>query len=357
MSERKRVTLRDIARFAEVSTGTVSMVLNNNPLVASATRAHVQQIIDQFGYVYDRSGAQLRNKRTGIVGVCICNLANPYFAEITVGIEEALGASRLALVLGHSAESVAQQAHFLNTAREHNVEGLIMMPAVGTTRAMIESVLSWGIPLVMVTRYTPGIVCDYAGSDNARGAVLATRHLLELGHQRIAFVGANTQTSTGRDRIKGFRAALRQADRAPAPELVVACEASREHGFAAARQLCTQASPPTAILCFNDLLAFGVMLGLRSLGLEPGRDCSVVGTDDVAEAALWQPGLSTVAVHSRQIGQSAGRLLRERLAEPERPPERILLQPELVVRGSSGPLPQAQRARKSTPAKRQSTIK
>ncbi len=334
---RKRISLKDVARAAGVSTGTVSMVLNGKPSVAAQTRAHVQQVIDELGYVYDRSGAQLRSRRTGIVGVSICNLANPYFAEITVGIEEALGELRLALVLGHCGESLAQQAKFLATAREHNVEGLILMPAIGTTRQIIDEVLAWRIPLVLVSRYVAGAATDYAGLDNQAGSVLATEHLLSLGHERIAFVGANARTSTGRDRLRGYRKALRAAGIELAPELVSECDATREQGFLAAKALMTRPDPPTAIVCFNDLVAFGVMLGLRKLGLEPGRDCSVVGADGVAEAALWQPGLTTVAVHTARIGLTAGRLLRERLATPGRPPERILLQPELVVRGSSGP--------------------
>jgi LacI family transcriptional regulator len=333
----KHVSLKDVARHAGVSTGTVSMVLNGKPSVAAKTRAHVQQVIDELGYVYDRSGAQLRTKRTGIVGVSICNLANPYFAEITVGIEEALGELGLALVLGHCGESVAQQAKFLNTAREHNVEGLILMPAIGTTRQTIEDVLAWRIPLVLVSRYVAGTTTDYAGQNNQAGSVLATEHLLALGHERIAFVGANLRTSTGRDRLRGYRSALRAAGIELAADLVSECDATREAGFLAASALLACRDPPTAIVCFNDLVAFGVMLGLRKLGLEPGRDCSVVGADDVAEAALWQPGLTTVAVHTGMIGLTAGQLLRKRLATPGLPPERILLQPELVVRGSSGP--------------------
>jgi LacI family transcriptional regulator len=337
MTETKRVTLKDVARIARVSTGTVSMVLNDSPLVAAATRAHVRETIERVGYVYDRSGAQLRNKRTGIVGVPICDLSNPYFAEIAVGVEEALGELGLALILGHSAESLARQQRFLQTAREHNVEGIILMPALGTTKKDVEAIVRWKIPLVMVSRYAPGIATDYAGSDNRAAAALATRHLIELGHERIAFVGATKRTSTARDRTRGYRNALKAAGIEVSPDFVVACEASRENGFHAARDLLAQRRPPTAVVCFNDLLAFGVMLGLRSLGVEPGRQCSVVGMDDVAEAGLWRPALTTVTLPSKAIGLSAGVLLRRRLENPGRPPEKIILVPELVVRGTSGP--------------------
>ncbi len=337
MIEQKRLTLRDIARLAQVSTGTVSMVLNNNPLVAAKTREHVRQIIDQFGYVYNRSGAQLRKKKTGVIGVSICNLANPYFAEITVGLEESLSELGLALILGNSADSIKQQNKFLNTAREHNVDALLLMPAVGTTRAMVESMLGWGIPIIMVSRYVPGVNVDYAGSDNLKGLAQATQHLLDLGHQRIAFVGGGIRTTSGRDRLNGYKTALRETGRGISDELIIKCSDTRSNGFMAVQELYKLDSPPTAIVCFNDILAFGVMLGLRSMGLEPGKDCSVIGNDDVAEAVLWRPGLTTVAAHSREIGLNAGQLLRKRLETRDRPPERIILKPEVIIRDSTSP--------------------
>ena len=335
MTSPERVTLKDVARFAGVSTGTVSMVLNDNPSVAPKTREQVQQAIEALGYVYNRSGAQLRKKRSGVIGVSICNLANPYFAEISVGIDEALGALGFAQILGHSGESVVQQQKFLNLAREHNVEGLILMPAIGTTCEMLEKVLCWNIPLVLVSRYVHGVSTDYSGADNIAALETTTRHLLQLGHERIAFVGANSQTSTGRDRVRGYQMAMQSAGQEVPESLVIECAATREQGYLAAQKLFKSAKPPTGIVCFNDLLAFGVMLGLRSIGVEPGPECSVVGADDVAEAVLWKPGLTTVAMHSHRIGQNAGRLFHKRQEMPDTGPEQILLKPELIVRGSS----------------------
>lgn len=332
----KRVSLKDVARSANVSTGTVSMVLNNSPSVAQATKERVQQTIKKLGYIYNRSAGQLRNRRTGIVGVSICNLANPYFAENTVGIETSLRDLGLSLILGNSEESVAKQRRFLDTVRQHNVEGLILMPAIGTTRKMIDEFADWGIPLVMVSRYVQSGKADYAGCDNISAAMQATGHLIEQGHRRIAFVGATTRSSTSRDRLRGFKQAMKAAGLDLAPEFVHTCEDSRERGFYAVKELLKVKKPPTGIVCFNDLLAFGVMLGLRSSGLEPGVDCSVVGIDNVLEADLWQPGLSTVAIDSRLIGQYAGQLLRRRMESPALPAKNLLLTPELIVRGSSG---------------------
>ncbi len=336
---KRRVTLKDVARYAGVATGTVSMVMNNSPLVAAATRERVLRVIRERGYVYHRAAAQLRKKRTDIVGVSTCDLVNPYFAEVAAGVEQILEEQGRALVLGNARESTVRQARFLATLREYNVEGALVMPAIGTTRAAIEEVISWHIPLVMVTRYVPGVFCDYVGNDNRLGSVLATRHLLDLGHRRIAFIGYNRRTSTGRDRFAGYRAALAGAGVALAAELVVECAASRQAGFDAVTRLFAASRPPSAIVCFNDLLAFGAMLGLQHRGVAIGGECSVVGADDIAESALWTPALTTVAVDAEGIGRAAAHVLWQRLEDPGRSPTRQTLTPKLVVRTSSGTAP------------------
>jgi LacI family transcriptional regulator len=342
----KRITLKDVAREAGVATGTVSMVLNDSPLVADATRARVQQVMRDLGYVYHRAAAHLRAKNSRIVGVSICDLVNPYYADVTAGIQAALEELGRILVLGHCAESVDRQMRFLETLREYNVEGLLLTPAIGTPKAHLARLKEWGLPVVQVTRYIQGVDTDYVGNDNRLAAQLAAGHLLGLGHERIAYVGLNRLTSTGRDRFAGFRAALKAAKRPVLDADVVECPSSREGGFRSVAGLFDRQHPPTAIVCFNDAIAFGVMLGLRRLGIEPGRDCSVVGLDDVAEAALWQPALTSVAIGRDAIGQAAGRLLMARLEEPDRPLERVVLPPQLVVRESCGAPPASVKPRK-----------
>lgn len=342
----KRITLKDVAREAGVATGTVSMVLNDSPLVADATRSHVQQVMRSLGYIYDRAAANLRNKRSRIVGVSVCDLGNPYYADVTAGIQAALDTLGRVLVLGNCAESVPRQVRFLDTLREYSVEGILLTPAVGTPKSHLVRLLEWKVPVVQVTRYIPGVETDYVGNDNRATAELATQHLLALGHERIAFIGLNRLTSTGRDRYDGFCKALKGAGKPLVDKFVVACPASREHGFQSVGPLFDVAEPPTGIVCFNDVLAFGVMLGLRKLGMEPGRECSVVGMDDVAESALWQPGLTSVAIGRDVIGQVAGRLLMDRIAEPDRPFERVVLPPRLVQRSSCGAAPPVRSARR-----------
>jgi LacI family transcriptional regulator len=333
----KRITLKDVAQAAGVATGTVSMVLNDSPLVAESTKARVQAVMRDLGYVYDRAAGNLRSKRSRIVGVSMCNLINPYFADVTAAIQEALEDLGRVLVLGNCAESVPRQLNFLQTLRQYRVEGVLLTPAISTPKSHVEQLIEWNVPLVQVTRYVAGVESDYVGNDNRLGAMLATRHLLELGHERIAYLGRNRLTSTGRDRYEGFRTAMEKAGLNASDDWVVECPATREDGFRKTVELLKARKAPTALLCFNDPIAFGAMLGLRSIGLEPGADCSVVGMDDVSEAALWQPGLTTISVGRDIIGRAAGQLLMARLEEPDRPFERVIIKPELVVRSSTGP--------------------
>jgi LacI family transcriptional regulator len=160
-----------------------------------------------------------------------------------------------------------------------------------------------------------------------------------LGHKRIGYIGRNRLSTTGHDRFSAYWETLEAASVTATPDRVVECPATREDGFNAIIGLFQKRMPPTAVICFNDMLAFGAMLGLRHLGLEPGRDCSVVGADNTSEAGLWQPGLTTVAVEFDQIGRVSGELLEERVKRPGKPVEKIVLAPKLIVRSSSGPVP------------------
>jgi LacI family transcriptional regulator len=335
----KRTTLRQIAAEAGVSTGTVSMVLNRSALVADATREKVQRVIQDLGYIYDRGAAQLRSRRTNIVGLSVCNLANPYFAEVAIGIEKVMGDLGRVLVLGNCEESVPKQTKFLETLREYNMDGLLLMPASDTTKSDVEDMLKWPIPLVMVSRYVNGIATDFVGSDNEGGIKLATKHLIDLGHRRIAYIGSNRRTTTGRERLLGYRRAMRGTGIPLREDLIVECGDSRVEGFNAAKKVLELKDPPTGIVCFNDVLAFGAMLALRDLGLVPGRDCSVVGHDDVMEAELWNPQLTTVTVDVDEMGRQAGRLLRDRIDGLSGPPQRYVLPPRLVVRSTCSPPP------------------
>ncbi len=333
---RSRLTLRDLAKHADVSPATVSLVLRKSPLVAETTRERVLESVRTLGYVYNRGAASLRTQRTHTVGIAINELINPYFAQLTAAIERALNRIGYSVFLSNSAEDPVHQDHFIETMREHNADGVIVCPAERTTAVSLQQLNAFQMPCVLISRHVPGAAVDFAGNDHRRGSFLAAEHLISLGHTRIAMIGGNEYSSTGIERHEGFAAALAAHGVTFDPGLLVTCAPTREGGAEAILRLLDRADPPTAAVCYNDVIAFGVMLGLRKLGLEPGQDFAVTGCDDIAEAALWSPGLTSVAIDTVAMGDAAVQLLLARIAETDAPPRSVVLEPKLVVRASSG---------------------
>jgi LacI family transcriptional regulator len=263
-------------------------------------------------------------------------VTNPFFAEMTVGIEERLDQAQHVVLLGNTAETLNKQERLLAMMQEYRADGVLLCPATGTSTQTIARLRQGGLPFVLFTRYVDGVEADYVGADNRRGAELATEHLITLGHQRIAFVGGPANSSARRDRQQGYQNTLARHKLPVDPAIQITSPTTREGGHQCIRTLLERADPPTAVLCYNDIVAFGVMLGLQASGHTPGRDVAVIGFDDIAEAELWQPALTTVAISPRQIGAEAARLLLERIASPDAAARQIILRPKLIVRQSCG---------------------
>jgi LacI family transcriptional regulator len=334
-----RLTLHDLARHAGVSPATVSLVLRKSPLVADSTRARVQHAIQTLGYVYNRGAASMRSRRTHTVGAAMNELVNPYFASLTAALEQALTELGRTVFLANSQEDPARQARFVETMREYNADGIIVCPADRTDPAAFAALLhAAGLPCVLVSRDLPGSGLDYVGHDHRGAMRCGVAHLIALGHRRIAMVGGNPWNWTGQERLQGYREALDAAGIPHDPALHLPAPATRDGGVAAIAHLLRLHDTPTAAACFNDTLAFGVMLGLRRAGMEPGRDFSVLGNDDVSEAALWTPALTTSVIDATALGNDVARLLLQRIEMPQAPPQRIVLPPRLVVRQSTGPV-------------------
>ncbi|KAA0682236.1 LacI family DNA-binding transcriptional regulator [Roseomonas genomospecies 6] len=339
-----RITLTEVANHAGVSRSTVSLVLRGSPLVATETRERVQAAIEALGYVYNRGAATLRATRTDTVGLLVCEISNSFYGELTAGVDDVLGEEGVVAFLANTAESPERQDRFLQRMREHNVDGVIVCPTAGTPPDLLERLRRWQLPCVQALRFVSARDGDYAGVDYEFGMEMVTEHLIRLGHRRIAFVGGNLSHSAATGRRAGFGTAMRR--HGLSPDLIVRCPVTRRAGLDAVGPLLDLPDPPTAMLCYNDMVAFGAMLGLEARGLKAGRDIAVTGFDDVTEAAMSRPALTTVATSARQIGQEAARLLLRRIADPQGAPERVILPARLVIRESCG-------AMRSSPARHQ----
>lgn len=338
-----RVTLNDIAARAQVSRATVSLVLRSSPLVAAETRARVQAAIVALGYVYNRHAANLRSGSSRTIGFVVCEITNPFYAQLTAGVDEVLDRAGFVAFLGNTAEQISRQRRFLTRMHEQGVDGVILCAAEGTLPEALAEANCSSMPCVLALRRVDGFAGDYVGPDYRLGVECATEHLITLGHQNIAFLGGSRRIAPLAERKAGFRAALRRHGLAPTG--IVPCAVTRAAAAKAVQELFKEpGAAPTAIVCYNDIVAFGVMLGLAEHGLRPGIDIAVVGCDDVDEAALHRPALTTIATDPRRVGEEAARLLLRRIESPSRPAEQVILPPRLIVRDSCSAPAEAQRA-------------
>ncbi|WP_296579120.1 LacI family DNA-binding transcriptional regulator [Xanthobacter sp.] len=330
-----RVRLKDVAAHAGVSRATVSLVLRKSPLVKAETRAKVEEAMAGLGYVYNRSAANLRSGASRTVGLVLCEIITPNFAQFTAGIDEVLGTEGYMAFIGNAAEDAARQREVLVRMQEHGVDGLVVVASENTRADALEEGACARMPCVLAQRRVEGFPADYVGPDYGAGMELITEHLVGLGHRNIAFIGGVRRIAPLAERMAGFHRALRR-HKLKSGAVVPCAVIDRSSGYKAARELLAKGDIPSAIVCYNDVVAFGVMLALDERGLVPGRDVAVVGCDDVDEAGLHRPALTTFTTDPRVVGREAARLLLRRIAHPDRPREEIIVPPRLVIRQSCG---------------------
>lgn len=304
--------------------------------MADSTRERIKEHARALGYIYNRRAASLRTSRSGIVGVVVHDIMNPFFAEILRSIETELDRSRQTFLLSNHYDQIDKQRNFIDTLLQLGADGVIMSPAIGTPAEDIKLAEDNGLPAVLIARSVEGADVPVFRGDDAYGVGLATNHLISLGHRRIAMIGGTDQTSTGRDRYQGYVAAMDAAGLEVKPSLRLPGPRTKQAGFEVAGQFLALKDKPTAAVCWNDLVAIGLMNGIARAGLTPGVDISVTGYDDLEEAAIATPALTTVWNGQREVGRRAARALLDRLngiraggAKQE------LIKPELHVRQST----------------------
>jgi DNA-binding LacI/PurR family transcriptional regulator len=334
----QKIKLSTIAEALGVSTATVSLALRDSPLVADGTRVRIKEKARSLGYIYNRRAASLRTSRSGIVGVVVHDIMNPFYAEILKAIESELDRSRQTFILSNHYDSVEKQRNFIETLLQLGGDGVIMSPAIGTPAEDIRLAEENGMPAILVARAVEEVDMPTFRGDDAHGIALATNHMIGLGHRVIAMVGGTDQTSTGRDRYRGYVDALRKAGIEVDPNLRIPGPRTKQGGFEAAVTFLSMPQKPTAAVCWNDLVAIGLMNGIARAGLVPGHDISVTGYDDLEEASIATPALTTVWNGQADVGRFAARALLDKLNGSSEPNGLHLIKPEMRIRQSTGPL-------------------
>jgi LacI family transcriptional regulator len=336
---RGAVTIRDVARVVNVHPGTVSRALNEETraLVNPETAERVLRAADQLGYRPNRIARGLKTSRSHTIGVLIPDITNPLFPPILRGIEDRLdGAGYTALIVNTDNDAERERIH-LEAMRARQVDGFISATA-RLDRELLMELADAGTPLVLVNRSLEDGSVPAVTVNDRQGTRLAVEHVVSLGHERIGHVAGPQNLSTGHRRHLGFIEAMRAAGlEAPPEHIRLGASFTEEEGARTCDELLAAAPDLTAIVAANDLLAIGCYDALETRGLTCPDDISIVGFNDMPFVDRLRPPLTSVRVPQREIGKVAADLLLEQLGDDDQTATEILLEPVLMVRGSTAP--------------------
>ena len=337
MSNRNRVTIREVAERVGVHPSTVSRVLNpvTRGRITPEVADKVTTVANELGYRPNQAARGLRTNRSSTIGVLIPDITNPLFPPIIRGIEDGLGANGYTAILGNTDNIVSREMDAVATMRARQVDGLILATA-RRDDPLIAECLKDKLPVVLVNRTADADGVSCIVNDDALGISLAVRHLKALGHRRIAHIAGPQTLSTGNARREGFLSVMGAKELLPDQKRVAETNAfSEDEGLRAAAQLISDGREFTAIVAANDLLALGAYEAIADAGLSCPGDISVTGFNDMPFVDRLSPPLTTIRIPHYELGREAARRLIELIESPDSPARATTLRPELIVRGST----------------------
>jgi DNA-binding LacI/PurR family transcriptional regulator len=326
------VSIKDIARVANVSHSTVSRALRNSPLVNAETGALIRKIAMEKGYMVSAVARSLVTRRTNTIGIVVTSIADPFVGEVVGGIEEFALAHGYSVFLATCHADPALEVRAVQSFHERRVDGILVTASrVGALYTRLLSEMK--IPIVLINNQNPGEFIFSVAIDNLDGGRQVTRHLVELGHKRIAYIGDQFGFQSEAERYTGYRQILEESGLRFESELITHGDGGPESGKLAMEQLLALVKPPTAVFCYNDMEAIGAMRAARERGLTVPCDISVAGFDDIFLSSYTDPPLTTLRQPKHEMGRDAARLLLELLAGGK--PESRVAHGELIVRQST----------------------
>ncbi len=330
----RQPSIKDIARMARVSHPTVSRALQNSPLVNAQTAAKIRKIADEAGYRASAVARGLVTRRTRTIGLVVTTVDDPFAGEVTCGIEQAANDHGYAVFLASSNADPERERKVVQALAERRVDGIIVTSSrVGALYLPLLEELN--VPIMLVNDQHPGEFVHSVMIANVEGARAAVEHLIGLGHRRIAYVGDRLGYQTEAERLAGYREALNRAAIDFVPALVKEGDGRPDAAMEAVDELLRLPAPPTAICCYNDMTALGVMRAIRARRMRVPEDVSVTGFDDLFFAVYLEPPLTTVRQPMRRMGQLAMENLLK-LMSGEDSVAQSKVEAELIVRASTG---------------------
>jgi LacI family transcriptional regulator len=331
-------TIREVAQKAGVSYATVSHVINNTRFVSEETRSRVQLVMAELNYRPNAVARSLRSGRTNSIGLILPDSSNPYFAEIGRAIEEEAFQNGYSIILCNMELDPAKENLYIDVLIKKQVDGIIFV-ATGDQIPLLSLLKSLNIAAVMIERDLPDVEVDTVMADNRQGGYLATRHLLDLGHRRIAcLTGPSSSITPSWGRLAGYRKALEESGVAYDEEVVCLGDFHPRSGMEITEKLLAHSAPPTAIFACNDLMALGALRAADKAGLRVPLDLSVVGFDNIELTNFINPPLTTISQGQNHLGVWATQTLVRRITDKNLPYRKEILPTRLIVRESSAPV-------------------
>jgi LacI family transcriptional regulator len=331
----KRATVADVAALANVSAATVSNVISNRTgRVSAQTRQRVLDAITELNYTYNETAATLRSNKSNIIGLVIHDLSNPYCSKLIAKINRKLAKTGYATILACSDEKLESQQGYLHLMQRHNALAVLLCPTWDTTREHLDAWRSL-TPTITFLRPIGSNDADFIGIDNYQAAYDITQRLIQDGHRQIAFMGGSLNSRLRRERLQGWKDAHEDAALTWDESRVVYCASSMSAGIDATMKLISLDSGVTALVCYQDVVAFGAMNALSYLGKKVGEEIAVTGFDGLSDAEGWLPSLTTAEVQIDLLADSIVERLLNRLDKPEDPPGSTLLHAHIHWRKSS----------------------
>lgn len=332
-----RVTMKEIAKRANVSIKTVSRVVNGQGEISPETVRRVQEVIDEFGYRPNLMARSLVTQRTNSIGLIVPNISNPFYPEVAQAVLSTARENRHNMLLCSHENDAEQQEQILDSLVAQGVDGIIIFPARHSFQQLTRFADSYR-PLVVVNDSLDHPKVSHVRADILAGAVRAVDYFTEKGHTQIAMINAVRSPLGRRWREQGFMQAM-VAHGHPREQLLIlpgdGAASDIDGGYSAAKQLLTEHPEITAIFCYNDMMAIGAVRACQAIGRRIPDDCAIIGFDDIATASIIQPALTTIRIDKYALGAEAARQLLFMLENDAEVPPHVVLGVDLVIRESA----------------------
>jgi LacI family fructose operon transcriptional repressor len=330
----KMTRIKDVAEKAGVSTASVSRVLTGKEHVSQEMRERVMAAVEELDYQPNLVARSLRSRQSSTVALLVSDIRNPFFTDVSRAVEDMMHEQGYALFLCNTDEDPGKEALYLDQMQAQSVAGIIYSPTRQSASAFTD--LDISVPTVVIDRAVQSSDVDMVLIDNVDAAYQLAEHLIKNGYRRIAGLFGEASV-TGRERRQGYEQALQAHDLAPPKGQALYIPPRIEAGRATALELLTRGQPPDAIFTTNSLLTAGALMAIRERGLRIPDEVGLAGFDETTWGGLVEPGVTIIAQPTYEIGTTAAELLLQRVDKPDRPPRKVILNGELVVRGSSAP--------------------